>query len=336
VKWIVSKFKQLGGWIGRLPVALKVVLGVSLLVFVFGGTYGSYRIYNYTQHDPEFCRSCHTMNIAWDKWAESEHSKVGCHSCHQASPIASARLVINYLLERPDINTTHAHISDESCEKCHYSGDPQWVQVEATACHKVHAEEQNIACQTCHGLRLHEFRPATEICAACHADHVEGHEKEIKTTEMQNLHCIECHQFLREDSPIRPTRETCMECHQKLDNNGVTFPDDAPMQWDCRECHKPHDSERPVVDCIGCHTEARSAGLHAVPSHVAGYVDANGRETKCKDCHKPHEWTMKSRENCATCHSDKVESHNPGKLCTECHDFGKISMGPAGEPLQGG
>ncbi|MHB0915830.1 MAG: hypothetical protein ACYC5A_07240 [Thermoleophilia bacterium] len=328
MKWLIARFKKIGAWIGRLPVALKVLLGVSLFFILFGGTYGSYRIYNYTQHDPEFCRSCHTMNLAWDKWAESEHSKVGCHSCHQASPIASARLVVVYLLDRPDTNTSHAHISDESCEKCHYSGDPQWVQVEETAGHKFHAEEQNIACQTCHGMRLHEFRPATEICVACHADHVSGNEKAIKTADMQDLHCVECHEFLGEDSAIRPTNETCLECHRKLDNHGVTFPgEDAPMHWDCRECHKPHDSDRPVVDCIGCHTEARTAGLHASPTHA---------ESKCKSCHKPHEWVVTARENCAECHSDKVESHNPGKLCTECHDFGEISMGPAGEPLQNG
>ena len=66
--------------------------------------------------------------------------------------------MINYLLERPDINTTHAHISDEACEECHYSGDPQWVQVSETAGHQFHAEEQNIACHTgrhsCFFLRL--------------------------------------------------------------------------------------------------------------------------------------------------------------------------------------
>jgi len=309
MRWLLNKFVGIGRRIANLPVTVKVVLTVILLVVIFGGSYGSYRIYDYTQNDPEFCRSCHTMNVAWDKWQNSEHSKVGCHSCHTVSPVAGAQLVLNYLMENPDKNANHASIPDKACEKCHYSGDPQWVQVEQTAGHKTHAEDQNIACQTCHGMRLHQFRPTTEICVACHADHVTGQEKSIKVEQMRDLHCVECHQFLREDSPLRPTRETCLGCHQKITTNNVVFPEGAPMAWDCRECHKPHDKANPVVDCLGCHTTAKTEGLHGAKTHS---------ESRCKVCHQPHEWKVTKRETCLSCHQDKV-SHNPDNACTDCH-----------------
>ncbi|MHB8858898.1 MAG: NapC/NirT family cytochrome c [Thermoleophilia bacterium] len=319
MRWLVRKIKGIGSWIAHLPVVAKVVLGTLLVVVIFGGSYGSYRMYDYTQNDPEFCRSCHTMEVAWTKWSNSEHSKVACHSCHTVSPIGGAQLVVNYLMERPDRNTNHAAVSDKACEKCHYSGDPQWVQVENTAGHKTHAEGQNIACQTCHGMRLHSFRPSTEICAACHADHVAGQEKAIKVEQMRDMHCTECHPFLREDSPLRPTRETCLSCHQKLPNTGVVFPDNAPMKWDCRECHKPHDQARPVVDCLSCHTDAKTNGLHGKTTHS---------QQTCKTCHQPHKWTVTTREPCLTCHQDKV-NHNPGGVCADCHDY-KTLAPPAG------
>ena len=187
MKWIIRKIRGIGSWISHLPLVAKVIFAAVLIVVLFGGSYGSYRMYNYTQNDPEFCRSCHTMDVAWDKWSTSAHSKVGCHSCHEVSPIGGAQLVMNYLMENPDRNTNHASVTDKACEKCHYSGDPQWVQVENTAGHKVHAEGQNIACQTCHGMRLHSFRPSTEICDACHADHEAGPETDTNAGQMRDL-----------------------------------------------------------------------------------------------------------------------------------------------------
>lgn len=309
MKWVVNKLRRLGSLILNLPVTAKVVLGAIIVVLIFGGSYGSYRMYDYTQNDPSFCRSCHTMEVAWNKWQNSEHSKVDCHNCHHVSPIAGAELIVNFLMERPDRNTNHAAVPDQACEKCHESGNPQWVQVAQTAGHKTHAGDQNIACQTCHGLRLHEFRPTTEICVACHADHVAGEAKAIKVPRMQDLHCVECHQFLRQDSPLRPTRQTCLDCHQKITIGRVVFPDKAPMKWDCRECHKPHDQANPVVNCTGCHSGAKTEGLHGMKTHSG---------SECKTCHQPHQWTVSSRDTCLACHQDKAQ-HNAGTNCADCH-----------------
>ena len=304
-------------WV-RLPLAVKVPVWSVLALFIFGGSYGSFRVYDYTQNDPEFCRQCHTMETAWDKWSTSVHSKVNCHSCHEVSPVTGAELVVDYLINKPDRNTDHASVPDKACESCHYSGDPQWVQVANTAGHKVHAEQNNIACQTCHGMTLHQFKPAIDICYACHPEQVKGQQEEIKVPQMQELHCQECHQFLREDSPLRPTRETCLSCHQKLPNQTVTFPDNAPMKWDCSQCHKPHQAAKPTVGCASCHA-VRSEGLHAASTHS---------QTACQTCHRPHQWTVSQRDPCLTCHADKAE-HNPGQLCSQCHDF-RTQAAPAG------
>lgn len=310
MKWIYRKIRGIGSWFSHLSMTAKVIVSAVLLALIFAGSFGSYRMYDYTQNDPEFCRTCHTMETAWTRWETSEHSKVGCHSCHTVSPVGGMQLVVNYLMDKPDQNTNHASIPDKACEKCHYSGDPQWVQVEDTAGHRAHAEGQNIACQTCHGMRLHSFRPSTEICVACHADHVEGQEKAIKVSQMRDMHCVECHPFLRDDSPLRPTRETCLGCHQKIQSN-VTFPDNAPMQWDCSQCHKPHNAAMPVADCLSCHSTIKQQSLHQAKTHS---------ETACKTCHKPHEWKVTSRDTCTGCHQDKV-AHNAGQLCINCHDY---------------
>jgi hypothetical protein len=316
MRWVSRKARGFGGRLSRLSVTKKAVLGSMAMIVLFSGSYGSFRMYSYSQDDPAFCRQCHTMETAWDKWSNSEHSKVNCHSCHEVSPIAGAELVINYLIEKPDRNTNHATVPDQACKNCHYSGDPEWVQVASTAGHRVHAQQNNIACQTCHGMLLHRFKPATDICYACHPDQVKGQQQEIKVPQMQELHCQECHQFLRENSPLRPTRETCLSCHQKLPSQSVTFPDNAPMKWDCSECHKPHEAAKPTVDCNSCHAQVRTEGLHAASTHS---------RTACQTCHKPHEWKVTSRDKCLTCHGDKAR-HNQGQFCGGCHSFRK----PAG------
>jgi hypothetical protein len=117
---------------------------------------------------------------------------------------------------------------------------------------------------------------------------------------------------------LRPTRETCLSCHQKTQTqDGVVFPDNAPMKWDCRECHKPHRKDwAPGSTCLTCHTDARTTeGLHSATTHS---------QTDCQVCHKPHEWKVQTRDQCLSCHTDKVD-HNAGGLCADCHDFGPVT-----------
>lgn len=261
---------------------------------------------NYVENDPSFCKSCHTMVKAWDRWSTSEHSKVQCHACHESSPIDSAEQIIKYTANRPNEVNKHAVVTDEACAKCHESHDPKWKQIADTAGHKVHVEEQNLACIKCHALTVHRFAAPTEICLACHSD------QKVKMTKMAELHCLDCHNYLSENSPLRPTRSTCLDCHEKVPNQlHVTWPADAPMRFLCSQCHLPHQQVTPSVQCLNCHKDQQTKGLHAGKTHAA---------TPCDTCHKPHEWNVKTRDNCTLCHADR-KTHNVGTVCQSCHDF---------------
>lgn len=281
------------------------MLSVFLLAVIMVAVYGVYRAYAYTQNDPNFCRVCHTMETAWDRWNTSEHRKITCHSCHEQPVLESLEQVLKFAIQRPNEVSKHAEVPAGVCAKCHESGDPRWRQVAATAGHSVHADAQAIQCVVCHGTALHRFVPPKEICRQCHTDQV------VKISEMGGMHCTSCHNYLATEPRLEPRRSDCLECHLKHIRNGVTWPEVAPMHWECSQCHKPHEQVRPVVKCTSCHQGVPSEGKHAVTSHAT---------LECQTCHKPHQWEVTGREACLQCHSDK-EKHNEQGACATCHNF---------------
>ena len=52
MKWIIGKIKGIGSWIAHLPLVAKIILAVVLVAVLFGGSFGSYKMYDYTQNDP--------------------------------------------------------------------------------------------------------------------------------------------------------------------------------------------------------------------------------------------------------------------------------------------
>ncbi len=282
-------------------VTIPIVVIIPALVIILVGGYYLLHVYDYIQNDPSFCQSCHIMETSWDRWATSAHKVVGCHSCHEQSAVASFVELVGVALGKYERVEKHAIVPDEACKECHESGSARWIQVEATAGHKIHAEEQNIACVKCHSVSVHRFAPPGAVCNLCH-------EEQVKVNGMASMHCTTCHQFLVEGEPLLPNRKDCLDCHQALTELGVTWPADAPMQYPCGKCHQPHQQTQPVVDCLSCHTEG---GLHLTAAH---------RASSCQTCHKPHEWRVTQRETCLTCHPEKAE-HNPGILCGSCHGF---------------
>ena len=257
------------------------------------------------------------MTEAWDRWNTSAHKEVNCHSCHRQSPLASMEQVWKYVTERPDQVSKHAVVPNEVCDACHESDDPRWIQVADTAGHKVHVTKYQQACTTCHSTSLHRFEPPAEICARCHEDHVTG-PKAIKINNGINggFHCMDCHNYLAEISPLRPGREDCLGCHKRLAAEGkvvwkVTWPEDAPMKVDCKDCHKPHEKREPVVACRDCHRSESERGLHTAATHSS---------VTCTTCHQPHRWKVETRDTCTACHSDR-ERHNEPTPCSVCHSF---------------
>ncbi|MDR7550219.1 MAG: NapC/NirT family cytochrome c, partial [Armatimonadota bacterium] len=73
--WSRALSQRLRAWPRPLAVGV-LVLGLGV---VAAGFYGVARGVDYTMNDPNFCRSCHIMEPAWDRWQASEHRKVNCH-----------------------------------------------------------------------------------------------------------------------------------------------------------------------------------------------------------------------------------------------------------------
>ena len=288
--WFISKVSGFWQWSRRFPKKVTIPVAILLLgVLTLAGVEGG-KVYNYVETNPTFCRACHTMQKPWELWYASVHRSVDCHSCHSVGPIEGAQLLITFSLGRPEQVSKHASVQDGVCETCHESNNPRWKQVANTAGHKVHAEEQNISCVKCHAVSVHRFDPPAAICRVCHE------EKEVKITTMAEQHCTTCHNYLTEFdiseggvTTLLPRREDCLRCHAQLDVrlNGqkVTWPTDAPMQFTCSQCHKPHQQAAPVVDCLSCHKNL--GGLH---------LDSAAQRVQCQTCHRPHQWRIPGAE----------------------------------------
>lgn len=305
MKWVTSKVRRLWLWVRSCPKKVTIPIMIVILVALSFGTFQFIHFYNYTQHDPNFCTSCHIMTESWDRWATSEHKDIECHTCHNPGIFVSTMMVVDFIFGSYERVERHTLVQDEVCSECHQSGSPQWIQVAATAGHQMHADEQNISCTTCHAVTIHRFSPPGSICNVCHED------KSI-IGPMANMHCLNCHEFLVVEEQLIPQRKDyCLDCHQALTDDGVGLPTDAPMQYACGDCHQPHQEAQQVLDCLSCHTVE---GLHLEGEHGA---------TSCVTCHEPHEWRVTERETCLACHTGRTEHYAPYSCSTAgaCHSF---------------
>lgn len=250
-----------------------VLIAAAVVVLVTGASL--YKGYEYIQHDPRFCHSCHIMNEPFQKWETSPHHMVTCHKCHQQEIKDSLWQVWFYLTRRPEKVIHHPTLNHEVCAQCHLSEDHQWKLVGETAGHKTHFEKAGIDCLDCHIGGVHEFLRPVDACLKCHTDKAEGPGK-----KMAFIHCTECHVFLSKQTELLPIRATCLGCHGKIEVGRESFPSDAPMSsFDCYICHKPHEKIRPDREiCLSCHPDAMT-GHHGMNEGAS-----------CADCHKPHQW----------------------------------------------
>lgn len=297
IKRGVRRFLRLG----------RIVQTVLLLIVLAAGV-GAYKAYDYTEHDPHFCMSCHIMQKAWDRWATSEHRKVTCHACHQQSKMESTRQLWMTLTRRPTKVEKHARVPPNRCSECHRSGDPRWIQVADTAGHKVHAEKQKIPCVRCHSKSIHRFRPSAEVCRECHA------RETIQIAGMGRLHCTNCHNFLATQSSLLPTRNDCLWCHQRQLEKPFKFNMDSPMQFECRKCHNPHHRLPATGTCKACHAGAY-VGREKLPE----------KHQDCTSCHQPHTWKVEGSKICGKCHGSMERLpaswvHGNGHRILSCQD----------------
>lgn len=205
-----------------------VLLAVSLL------SVASYKVYDYMEHNPQFCQSCHIMKEPFKKWSESPHHMVNCHECHKQSKLESLHQLWMYVTQRPKEVVHHPNLDHKVCAQCHLSRDPQWKRVQETAGHKIHFEKAGIDCLDCHMKGIHEFVRPVDACVECHTD------KPGKMGKMAFAHCLECHNFLAEGKDtLIPTSEVCQGCHKKIQTEKIHPP--YKKGTECIACHKPHD-----------------------------------------------------------------------------------------------
>lgn len=312
--------KQITAWWGRRGPRFKWGLaGVAGVFLIAGAATGAY-LWNYMQHDNDFCNSCHVMNEPFERFQTSEHSELSCHDCHQQSIYASARQLVLWVENRPEEIGDHAPVPIGVCADCHITQDPDstWQRISATAGHRVHLEAdtttlQDVTCVTCHGQEVHRFVPVDQTCgqSGCH----EPDKTEVVLGEMAGqtgFHCVMCHQFT---APVAegvaldtarvalvPELENCRSCHEmEKVITGLIDPEIDPHEAVCGTCHNPHTQESPaaaIERCAECHAPADTL----TPFHrglVAGVLE------DCTGCHAPHTFAVEG-ENCVACHADIV------------------------------
>lgn len=208
---------------------IAVVLGAVILALV---AVAGYKTYDYMEHNPQFCRSCHIMEGPYQKWTESPHHMVNCHECHQQSKLDSLHQLWMYVTQRPKEVVHHPELDHKICAKCHLSNDDKWKLIGNTAGHKVHFEKAGIECLDCHMQGIHEFVRPVDSCVGCHEDKVQENKK------MSFVHCLQCHNFLAAGEDLSPTTAACKMCHDRIQPDKIhpAIPKDA----ECIQCHKPH------------------------------------------------------------------------------------------------
>lgn len=303
----------------------KILLALIVLFFVFGAGYTGYRINYYFEHNPKACMLCHVHDEANKAWEQSVHSVINCHSCHHSSKKEQISQLVKFaFLGQKTVSPRHGEVivAWKICIQCHWERNQEYPEapiVNNSRYHARHVFMEQIECSQCHGYVTHQFLPEERFCSRCHSD------RDVHGIGMERLACINCHTDRTED--LKPGRRKCLFCHsddesirKMLIDDGtldvkyfmpseetikkaikINVPDDAPMQFRCYECHKPHSQVRPDYGtCIGCHSDQLDVGKHE--THI------KGMGMKCVDCHRPHSWRVtepQAKEICVNCHEYK-------------------------------
>lgn len=302
----------------------KIILAVFSLLFLIGVGLIGYEINDYFENNPNACMMCHVHDAANKAWAKSVHREINCHECHHSTKKDQVVQMYRFaFLGQKSVSPRHGKIIVPSrlCMECHWDRNekyPNAPQVNRSRYHAKHVFMERIECTKCHGYVIHNFLPEERFCFKCHSD------REVHGTGMENLACLNCHTDRTKD--LKPGRKKCLFCHgdesvrreliadKTIDvrffqpapdiirkATKIKIPADAPMQFNCFECHKPHARIRPDYGrCLTCHGSILNVGKHEL--HV------KSMSMKCKDCHKPHSWRVtqeSAKKDCVKCHEYK-------------------------------
>ncbi|MCL4491492.1 MAG: cytochrome c family protein [Nitrospirae bacterium] len=300
--------------------ARMILITFALLFFVGMGLIG-YKINDYFENDPNACLMCHVHDKANKAWAHSVHKTVNCHECHHSTKKDQVIQMYRFaVLGQRTVSPRHGAIivAWKICIQCHWERNSKYPNaplVNHSRYHAKHVFIEQIECSKCHGYITHQFLPEERFCLKCHKD------REVHGTGMEKLACLNCHTDRTKD--LKPGRTKCLFCHggeqirKQLIADGtidvkyfqpssrlvkkaikINVPADAPMQFYCYVCHKPHAKVKPDMgDCLKCHKVQPGVGKHGL--HI------KMMNMKCMDCHKPHVWRItqaQAKKDCIKCH----------------------------------
>ncbi len=287
----------------KFPFKLSIITVILGVIVVIGAITVAFYAYDFTENNPEFCRSCHLMDEAFDAWKASVHNGINCHTCHEASIIEKNKMMIRTLFSNPkEVSERYGHflVPSDICRECHLTRDAA-ISINRSYGHARHVFMAQLECTQCHGTELHKFVTEERFCVNCHI------EKRVHGVGMEGMACLGCHTYGGQQADLRPTRERCLSCHAKIARSqgldGANFwPRNGSMAFRCMECHKPHSkSIKPTsTDCLRCHNSIVELGKHGI------HLDATGGD--CTICHMPHMWRVTrdlARELCQSCHDRK-------------------------------
>ena len=301
----------------------RIIIAVLSLVIIVGGGVIAFKFYDFTQNNPKFCVSCHLMKPAYDAWKKSKHAGINCHECHHLTIPEQNKLLVTFVLHRPkSVPQRHGKVIVpwKYCIKCHWDKDKRYPNaplINSSPGHAKHYFMEQIECAKCHGYITHKFVAAARFCLRCHQG------KEVHGAGMQKLACLNCHTDRTQN--LKPGRKKCLFCHgnssirmelvaddtldvkyfrpsEELIQKAIKInvPKDAPMQFYCYKCHKPHEKLRPDYGtCMSCHSQIVNVGRHKLHVQKMGL--------QCTTCHKPHAW--------------RVTKKAAKKICTQCHEY---------------
>jgi nitrate reductase cytochrome c-type subunit len=317
-------FRKVVTWFNEgISLKARIIIVAGVFLFFVGMGIVGYEINDYFENNPQACLTCHVHDAANQKWAVSIHKSVNCHQCHHSTKKDQIIQIYRFVfLGVHKVSPRHGNVlvAWQVCYSCHWERNskyPNAKDVSGSRLHARHVFMEKIQCVKCHGYKIHEFTAEPRFCVRCHKG------REVHGTGMEGLACLNCHTDRTPD--LKPGRNKCLFCHggedirKQLIADGtidvrhyqpsentikraikIKLTKDAPMQFNCYTCHKPHINARADWgNCETCHSNILDVGKHKL--HIQ---DMN---LKCKQCHIPHIW--------------RVTPEQAKKACTKCHEY---------------
>ncbi len=264
------------------PIVIAMIIAITVL-----GIITSYKYYQFSRDDPQFCELCHLMKEPYKSWLKSSHRSSVCQVCHSMNIVEQNKLMIGYVVSGgKGLSQKHGRLTPwDSCRECHLDEAKQGaITMRKSYGHARHVFMENIDCKKCHTADAHNFAPDEKNCMECHED------KGVHGMGMESFACLSCHVY--GETPAMAKKQRCVSCHKGI-------PEEGPMiTVDCQNCHKPHGRIKPTADdCLrNCHTNQKAIGRHNIHFEIS-----------CLECHKAHTW--------------KVGKKQALSLCTKCHEY---------------